>query len=801
MTSKPSSRSTAANRRPKRSALLALGMHRSGTSALSGMLQALGCDGPATPMKPDNTNPKGFFESVLLYKLHDEILASAGSSWHDYRPFPEVWVQSPKGDEYRDRLRTVIESEYGMSHLFVVKDPRLCRLLPFWIEVLEDMGIQPLVVHTHRNPREVAASLHARNGFDPAYGSLLWLRHVLDAEAASRDLPRVFTSYDKLLADWQGVAARMGTGLGIVWPRFSPANATELQSFISPELQHQRLPAGQVLHDHLTSAWIRDTFATLEGWADGDDKPADQARLDDIRRAFDASTMVFGSLVHREGEALVTERDGARARVKSTEAQLAERAKALEAAEAALAEKTKAIEALTAERDGARARVKGTEAQVAERAKALAAAEAVLAEKAKAIEALTAERDGARARVKGTEAQVAERAKALEAAEAALAARAETLDVVTAERDAARAEVAKAEAVLAARAKELDALAAERDAARASVQSDLTELQSALAQRRAEIDDGRAELAAMTATAQEAEARRKELEDDLRRQVDKVATHVQAALRRDADLAKLSVMVVAHQRTAENAQERQRALEAEAAQRMAELAGQKTDLDATRKSLAATNGRLQEVAAESQERAALITRLIKDRDRLRTDLEGAEAIQAPQKGDLDAARQALTEVQERQRALKAEAAQRMADIAARSAEADEAQTELAIARKALFEVETWRKELETQLTDQSAQAAQRAAERAARSAEADEAQTELAIARKSLFEVETWRKKLETQLTDQSARYVADLAAQNARLAEVDAYKTSLINSTSWRLTGPLRWLGMRLLPKYRNRP
>ena len=185
-----------------RYAIIVLGMHRSGTSALSGLLMRLGGDGPATLLGKTEDNLLGHFESKPLYQLQDELLESAGTSWDDYHPFPESWLMSSKANEFQDRLKNLIETEFVNSGFFVVKDPRICRLVPIWLEVLAEMEIQPLFVHTHRDPTEVAQSLRKRNGFDLEYGHLLWLRHILDAEASTRDQKRSFTSYDRLLRGW-----------------------------------------------------------------------------------------------------------------------------------------------------------------------------------------------------------------------------------------------------------------------------------------------------------------------------------------------------------------------------------------------------------------------------------------------------------------------------------------------------------------------------------------------------------------------------------------------------------------------
>jgi SAM-dependent methyltransferase len=265
-----------------RKAILVLGMHRSGTSALSGLLATIGCDGPANPMPATSMNPKGYFESDPIYRLHEEMFLSAGTSWDDFRPFPQDWLHSPKADEFRSKMQEVVASEYGDSSLFVVKDPRICRIVPFWSDVLVGMGIQPLAVHTHRNPLEVATSLVERDLMDRAYGEFLWLCHVIEAEHGSRQLPRAFTSYDRLLKNWVPEVRRLSKALGLTWPRFTAANASTHENFVEPKLRHFVSDPGAVLENDLLSDWIRDTFSILENWAADGASAADYPKLDAV---------------------------------------------------------------------------------------------------------------------------------------------------------------------------------------------------------------------------------------------------------------------------------------------------------------------------------------------------------------------------------------------------------------------------------------------------------------------------------------------------------------------------------------
>jgi hypothetical protein len=131
---------------------------------------------------------------------------------------------------FRRRAEATLRDEFGSASLCVLKDPRLCRLLPVWLDASENLGLAPVVVLPIRNPLEVAASLEARDGIDLSIGQLLWLRYVLDAEHASRGIKRALFRYDHLIADWRAVAEGLSETLGISWPRPKSSRASHQPS-------------------------------------------------------------------------------------------------------------------------------------------------------------------------------------------------------------------------------------------------------------------------------------------------------------------------------------------------------------------------------------------------------------------------------------------------------------------------------------------------------------------------------------------------------------------------------------------
>lgn len=112
-------------------------------------------------------------------------MAAAGPSWSSIAGLPEIWYGSPAARAYATELAAAVREDYGDAALFVVKDPRMCRLMPLWRMVLDEVGAQARFVIPIHHPFEVARSLETRDGLPLVQGYLLWLCHVLAAKRAA----------------------------------------------------------------------------------------------------------------------------------------------------------------------------------------------------------------------------------------------------------------------------------------------------------------------------------------------------------------------------------------------------------------------------------------------------------------------------------------------------------------------------------------------------------------------------------------------------------------------------------------
>ncbi len=219
--------------------IVVLGMHRSGTSAMAGVLDLLGAKaGRSLLPAQESVNPRGFWEHAEVVRLHDELLQALNSGWYDERPFPDDWFEMPLAREIRFELAEVLRNEFSGMPLWVLKDPRLCRLLPLWDRLFADVGIKPFYVLVVRDPVEVAASLAQRDGLVEAKSYLLWSKYVLESEQATRTHPRLVVSYDALLEDWRTALAPLVEKHGIPLALNDVDAMAHVSSFLEPALRH-----------------------------------------------------------------------------------------------------------------------------------------------------------------------------------------------------------------------------------------------------------------------------------------------------------------------------------------------------------------------------------------------------------------------------------------------------------------------------------------------------------------------------------------------------------------------------------
>ena len=264
-----------------RVAIVVAGMHRSGTSLLAHLLTCLGAHLPDKQLGPGTGNVLGHWEPLRLVALNDRILRTLGRSAIDPRPMPAGWRGSRHAEAFVGRIMRRIDEDYGDAPLLVIKDPRLCRLLPLYAAALERLDIDLRVVLCARHPHEVVQSLAARDGTEAAVAGMLWARHVIEAEAQSRPYRRAWTSFDALLGDCEGVAGALGRSLGLPWLAGAGRRGADVAAIARSDQRHWAANDGDPASPFLERIWQ----AVRRGLAGGEDEA--RALFDESRALLD----------------------------------------------------------------------------------------------------------------------------------------------------------------------------------------------------------------------------------------------------------------------------------------------------------------------------------------------------------------------------------------------------------------------------------------------------------------------------------------------------------------------------------
>lgn len=277
----------------KRQCILILGMHRSGTSVLTRLQNIRGAGLPRNIIQSNDFNQSGYWEPARILEYNDRVLAQLNSSWGDWMKLDWSMISAAKQSKAKEEISRIIESEYGDEELIVIKDPRISRFSEIYIDILEGMGFEVLPVLTFRNPLEVIASLKNRDGFASSHSALLWLRHTLDSEVITREMPRVIVSYELLRSDWETADKLITQKLSPNYT-FSAQEVSDLvESFINKKLINQKSSIEDLVLDPLGKGWVSSVYQAMTILQKNDQSERAFAVLDEVRRQFDGSTGII----------------------------------------------------------------------------------------------------------------------------------------------------------------------------------------------------------------------------------------------------------------------------------------------------------------------------------------------------------------------------------------------------------------------------------------------------------------------------------------------------------------------------
>jgi len=440
-------------KRKDKSLVVVLGMHRSGTSAITRGLTVLGVELGDELMPPAPDNETGFFEDREINALNVELLRSLGHDWHSLAPITSVEWKSAAIKPLQERAMQVMRIKMRDRKSFGLKDPRLARLLPFWKSVFQKLDLVPRYVIAVRNPLSVAKSLESRNQISTEKSCYLWLEHVVSSILETRGSKRLVVDYDRLLDKPQEELERIAKTLHLT--AVSAESLGEYRDqYLDKGLRHSRFHPKDLTKDPAVSPEVKEAFRLLSEMAAGRLLP-DSAN---VQRAFKRyqefltfAAPAFGWVDKQEGHVTALEHkiSESNSRVAFLEGVLAQRSSDLEAARNSASAYAQELNALEGELEAARLGKDRVELALEEKSRLVEQLTENAAELATQFENLGSE-------IRSYEHNIAASRDALEHVKSELALKSTNLDVLHGENSSLRTQLESALAELAKRESALE---------------------------------------------------------------------------------------------------------------------------------------------------------------------------------------------------------------------------------------------------------------------------------------------------------------------------------------------------------
>ena len=246
--------------------IVVLGMHRSGTSAVTRALQVFGIDLGDRLMQPSvGDNDKGFYEDTDLYNLNVEMLGAVGKQWDSLSPLTSNDMEILQNTGFLLRAIDLLKQKTAHVSLFAFKDPRVTKLLPFWQSVFAHGKYEVTYVLVVRNPLSVARSLKRRDGFPHVKSYLLWLGHVVTSCALTRGHDRLMADFDNLLTAPRETLALISRHLSL---RVDENSLNEyLSNFLEAGLRHNVCSIDELAADPECPALVENVYSSLQKYS------------------------------------------------------------------------------------------------------------------------------------------------------------------------------------------------------------------------------------------------------------------------------------------------------------------------------------------------------------------------------------------------------------------------------------------------------------------------------------------------------------------------------------------------------
>lgn len=221
-----------------------MGMHRSGMSALTGALTALGVEFGDKPVKAETDDHGSATGSEKIRLLNSRLLFDVGRRWSSLGLIEAEDLSPQKHGELFEQAGVIMRDNTARFPMRGFADPRTARMLPFWRQVFESLGLRVAYIISLRDPLSVARSLEAENNLPHLWSQVLWLQHYLASFRHTLGESRLVVGYDLLVSNPEAQIARIAALLGISLDRSPGLKIREYcEALVNPNLRHSSLSA------------------------------------------------------------------------------------------------------------------------------------------------------------------------------------------------------------------------------------------------------------------------------------------------------------------------------------------------------------------------------------------------------------------------------------------------------------------------------------------------------------------------------------------------------------------------------
>jgi hypothetical protein len=244
--------------------IVVIGMHRSGTSAMTRGLEALGVFlGESLNPPSPGINDKGFFEDIDILDINIRLLGLMRHRWDSVTVAPRPDLSDPAIRDLVGEAIDVLREKLEGPRLFGMKDPRITILLPFWQHVFSLLAVIPSFVIAVRNPLSVADSLRKRDGFSRELGMHLWQKYMLHCLSLDPQAGSVFVEYDRFIEHPADELARIASRIQLDVESRKPAIDDYVNEFLEEGLRHSKYQPEDLQRLSIVPSFVSRTYRTL----------------------------------------------------------------------------------------------------------------------------------------------------------------------------------------------------------------------------------------------------------------------------------------------------------------------------------------------------------------------------------------------------------------------------------------------------------------------------------------------------------------------------------------------------------